>query len=310
MNTFPKVSVIIPVYNASKYIDKCISSVVNQSYPNIEIIVIDDGSTDSSLDIANKYKSNAVKIISQTNKGAAAARNAGLQIATGEYIQFLDADDILEKQKIEIQIGVLQKYNYPSNVVASCGWKHLKDTVYEVNDNQKKVWHTYQKPIEILKDFATVPCCLPHSVYLTPLKLIHEIGGWNEKLSKNDDGEFFARILEKTEKLIFCPNSYSFYRSTPNSLSKQTSSKVALSQIQSQLIMADIMEKELGEPAHDAICKMLTSSLCSIYPYYRKTRKIGEAYLKQHYPNYDMKYPSLNYKEWIYYMLKRFHLHA
>ena len=133
-----KVSVIIPLYNTEKHIKDCIVSVLSQTYQNIEIIVIDDGSTDSSLDIANKYKSNTVKIISQTNKGAAAARNAGLQIATGEYIQFLDADDILEKQKIEIQIGVLQKYNYPSNVFASCGWKHLKDTVYEVNDNQKK----------------------------------------------------------------------------------------------------------------------------------------------------------------------------
>ncbi len=305
-----KVSVIIPLYNADKYLEDCILSVLSQTYKNIEIVIVDDGSTDSSLEVANRYKSDSVKVVSQVNKGAAAARNTGLQIATGEYIQFLDADDMLDKQKIKYQIDVLQKLNYPSNIVVSCGWKHLKDAIYDVNDNQKKVWHTYQKPTEILKDFVTIQCCFPPSVYLTSKKLIYEVGLWNEKLSKNDDGEFFARVLEKAENLIFCPNAHSYYRSTPNSLSKQKSPKAALSQIQSQIIIADIMERNLGEPAHDAICRMLASSLCSIYPYNRKTRKIGELYLKQHFPNYSLKYPSLNYKEWIYYILKSLHIYA
>ncbi|MDY4757554.1 MAG: glycosyltransferase family 2 protein [Parabacteroides sp.] len=140
MKMNPLISVIIPIYKVEDYLDECVQSVIHQTYKNLEIILVNDGSPDKCPQICDEYAKldNRIIVIHKKNGGLSDARNAGLQIATGEYIQFLDADDILEKQKIEIQIGVLQKYNYPSNVFASCGWKHLKDTVYEVNDNQKK----------------------------------------------------------------------------------------------------------------------------------------------------------------------------
>ncbi len=94
------VSVIIPCYNAQSWIRECLLSVLNQSYTNFEVLVIDDGSTDNSLEVANSCKDRHTRVITQQNKGASAARNAGLNEAKGEYIQFLDADDLLSNTQM------------------------------------------------------------------------------------------------------------------------------------------------------------------------------------------------------------------
>ena len=95
----PLVSVIIPVYNVEKYLEKCLDSIINQTYKNLEIICINDGSTDSSLEILQKYaeKDNRIKVVNQENKGSGATRNVGLEIAQGEFISFIDSDDFVDK---------------------------------------------------------------------------------------------------------------------------------------------------------------------------------------------------------------------
>lgn len=97
------VSIIIPVYNVEKYIEKCLNSAINQTYKNIEIIAINDGSNDKSLDILNKYekKDNRIKVISIQNSGVSAVRNLGIKEAKGEYIFFLDSDDYIKDDLIE-----------------------------------------------------------------------------------------------------------------------------------------------------------------------------------------------------------------
>lgn len=93
-----KVSVVIPVYNSEKYMEKCLESILNQTLKEIEIIVINDGSKDNSLKKIEKYeKDNRIKIISRENKGLTKTRNEGINISTGEYIYHLDSDDYLEK---------------------------------------------------------------------------------------------------------------------------------------------------------------------------------------------------------------------
>ena len=94
----PKISVIVPVYNVEKYLARCLDSIINQTLADIEIICINDGSTDNSLEILNDYakKDSRIKIIDQTNAGLSCARNAGMQIAQGEYIGFVDSDDWID----------------------------------------------------------------------------------------------------------------------------------------------------------------------------------------------------------------------
>lgn len=101
MNKY-KFSLIVPVYNTEKYIEKCLNSILNQSYKNYEIIVINDGSTDNSVQILDKYKSNKkLKIINQKNKGLSEARNEGLKYISGDYILFVDSDDYIEPKLLE-----------------------------------------------------------------------------------------------------------------------------------------------------------------------------------------------------------------
>ena len=98
----PLVSVIIPVYNVEKYLRRCLNSVIDQEYKNIEIILVNDGSTDNSLEIAISYKEKdkRIKVFSQENQGLSAARNMGLDKSHGEYITFIDSDDYVSKDYV------------------------------------------------------------------------------------------------------------------------------------------------------------------------------------------------------------------
>lgn len=124
----PKISIIIPVYNAEKYIAKCIESIVSQTYKNIEIILVNDGSIDSSLAICNRYKNqdSRVIVINQENEGTSSARNKGLKIATGEYIGFVDGDDTIESKMYEILMSTILKHDLK---VVECDF--LKSTSYK-----------------------------------------------------------------------------------------------------------------------------------------------------------------------------------
>ena len=106
-----KISIIVPIYNCEKYIDNCIRSLLNQTYSNIEILLINDGSTDKSLEIIKKYKdNNKVKIYSQKNSGANKARNYGVKKSTGDYIMFVDSDDWIDNNTIEMLVNYLKRY--------------------------------------------------------------------------------------------------------------------------------------------------------------------------------------------------------
>ena len=91
--TLPLVSVIVPIYNVENYLKKCIDSILCQTYSNLEIILVNDGSTDNSLEICNSYKDDRIIILNKENGGLSSARNSGLEVMTGEYIFFLDSDD-------------------------------------------------------------------------------------------------------------------------------------------------------------------------------------------------------------------------
>lgn len=118
MNTTKLVSVIIPVYNAEIYLDKCIESVLDQSYTNLEVILINDGSTDSSEDICLRFSNidNRVIYIKQHNAGPSSARNNGINIAKGEFIQFIDADDYLTPNSVEVMVNAMEDSDF---VIAS-----------------------------------------------------------------------------------------------------------------------------------------------------------------------------------------------
>lgn len=121
----PKVSIIVPAYNTEKYISKCLESLVNQTLKEIEIILIDDGSKDNTLNIAKSFmeKDSRIKIISQTNQKQGAARNQGMRVAKGEYIGFVDSDDWVDLDYFEKLYNSAKKYDTD---IACAGYKRVK----------------------------------------------------------------------------------------------------------------------------------------------------------------------------------------
>lgn len=135
MNNEEKVSIVVPVYNVALYLAECIESIINQTYKNIEVIIVNDGSTDNSKEICESYekKDDRIIFITKQNNGAASARNCGLNSVTGEYISFVDSDDILELNYIERLVTTLKENNAD---IAVCSYYNLyknvvKEQVYE-----------------------------------------------------------------------------------------------------------------------------------------------------------------------------------
>lgn len=131
---FPLISVIVPIYNVEKYLEKCLDSIVNQDYKNLEILLIDDGSTDSSGRIADNYAvdDSRIKVIHKPNGGLSDARNYGLKIMTGDYVTFIDSDDYVTKDYVSFMYNLLKKTNF-SAPLAICSLIN----VYGVSGRQK-----------------------------------------------------------------------------------------------------------------------------------------------------------------------------
>lgn len=141
------ISVIIPVYNVEKYINKCLDSVENQTYSNIEIILIDDGSQDNSGTICNEYakRDSRIRVIHKKNEGVAVARNHGLKESKGSFITFVDSDDIVEDDYIEYLYNLLTKNNVD---IACCNFEYI----YEQEENHKGIEHKEIKEKTIVYD--------------------------------------------------------------------------------------------------------------------------------------------------------------
>jgi len=212
----PLVSIIIPVYNAEKYLDESICSAINQTWKNIEIIIVDDGSADQSLNIALKYQAENIKVFHQENKGASAARNEGLSEANGDYIQFLDADDLLSADKIEEQVKALEEM---PGKIACCSTVHFYDGTPHQNSTPSAYEEMFlfndNNPvhflINLLGGYSANGSIVTLHAWLTPRAVIDKAGRWNEKLSTDDDGEYFCRVILNSRGIIKA-NGYSYYR--------------------------------------------------------------------------------------------------
>ncbi|MDB5150381.1 MAG: hypothetical protein JWQ57_4401 [Mucilaginibacter sp.] len=225
----PLVSVIVPLYNAERYVEQCINSILAQTWPNIEVIIIDDSSTDNSFVIAQKFESEKVTLVRQPNSGASVARNHGLKLAKGKYIQFMDADDLLSKDKIEAQVNILNKNK---DYIAVCGTVYFRDGNDPYRAEPKKEWYRNgsDDPVDFLLKLYSGNEIIPGyggmiqpNAWLTPKSLIDKAGPWNEFRCPDDDGEFFCRVILASKGVKYSEKGINYYRkfSTGKSLSGQ-----------------------------------------------------------------------------------------
>jgi len=224
------VSILIPCYNAEKWLADTLESALSQTWKNIEIILVDDGSTDGSLAIAKSYESKGIKVIGQDrNMGQTSALNRCLVEAKGDFIQYLDADDILEPHKIEVQVNRLLKE--PVGTLAIAPWaRFYQNDLSTAKFVPNRDWKDYDNPIAWLVDGWTGHGTMPPSSWLYPRKVVDSIGLWHEDLTLNNDMEYFTRAVLASNRLVFCPEAKWYYRSGNPSLSGQRSEKALWSQ--------------------------------------------------------------------------------
>lgn len=217
MHKQPLVSICIPAYNAAHFIYDCINSLINQSYQNIEIIIVDDGSTDSTLAVIKGFTDFRLKLIEQENKGQCNAANRAFEASTGDYIKFFDADDILSEDFIKNQV---ERLNGRTNAVASASWgRFYKNDINTFLLNPEVVWRD-KKPLEWLISSLNGVCMMQCALWLIPRRILNNSGLWNEKLTLINDFEFFIRVLLTSEEILFTENAILYYRSgIENSLS-------------------------------------------------------------------------------------------
>lgn len=213
MNANPLVSICIPSYNAAKYIKQTLDCLINQSYKNLEILVVDDGSKDDTLSIINSYTDKRLSIFIQENSGAGTARNLAFNNAKGSLIKFMDGDDLLSVNAIAEQVNLALKH--PHAIISSKWGRFYNDDLKTFTYAIESVWRNIKGIDWIIESWQKGPNMTQPGIFLLPRAHIEKYGVWLEKLSEgpNDDMEFFTRMMVNCEQIIFCDQSILYYRS-------------------------------------------------------------------------------------------------
>ena len=214
------VSIIMPAYTAAPWIGEAVASALVQEGTALEVVVVDDGSTDETAEVVAGIDDPRVRLIRQENRGAAGARNAGWRAARGTHLQFLDADDLLGPGKLKRQLEALAAA--PARAVASCAWARFTGDPGAAAAKPEPVW-TEPDPLQWIIRSLSGEGMMQTGAWLVPRALAEAAGPWNEALSLHDDGEFFARVLLQASRQVFVPGPRVCYRQVPTSLSRDRS---------------------------------------------------------------------------------------
>jgi glycosyltransferase involved in cell wall biosynthesis len=209
----PLVSILIPAYNAEQWIEDTIQSALAQTWQRKEIIVVDDGSSDGTAAVARRFASKQVVVVSAENQGAAAARNRAFQLSQGDYIQWLDADDLLAARKIERQLAALREVD-SRRILLSSSWAHFNFRPHRARFVPTRLWQNLS-PIEWLLRKMGENLHIQTATWLTSRELTAAAGPWDTRLISDDDGEYFCRVLLASEGTRFVPEARVFYRVVP-----------------------------------------------------------------------------------------------
>jgi len=258
------VSILIPLYNAEHWFRQTMESVLSQTWSHKEIIIVDDGSTDKSLQFAKQYESKIVKVVPQRNEGAAVARNKALEYAQGEYIQWLDADDLLAPDKIENQMRVAEETG--PQVLLTSSWAKFYYRCKKAKFRSDNLWQDLD-PVDWLITKFNENVFMNPAVWLVSRHLTELAGSWDVRTAPNDDGEYIARVVISSEKVKFVPDARCYYRkSNPKSLSKDLSEK-ALEGIflSTSLCISYLRSLEDSERTRAACLRVLQSITRKLY---------------------------------------------
>jgi glycosyltransferase involved in cell wall biosynthesis len=206
----PLVSILIPAYNAEAWISDTLRSAIAQTWEPKEIIVVDDSSTDRTLAVAKTFESDQLRVVTHKNQGASATRNKAYSLCKGDYIQFLDADDLMGPDKIAKQMEALgQSPN--KRTLLSGSWGTFMYRYYRTKFTPSSLWCDLS-PVEWLLRKMKLDLYMQTASWLVSRELAEAAGPWDTRLLGDDDGEYFCRVLLASDGVRFVPEAKVYYR--------------------------------------------------------------------------------------------------
>ena len=204
------VSILIPAFNVQAWLGTTIRSALAQTWPRIELIVVDDGSTDATLTIAKSFESGRVKVVTQVNQGACAARNHALSLAQGTYIQWLDADDILHPHKIDRQMRRAHELS-DRRMLLSGAFGTFYYRLKKAEFRRTSLWRDLS-PVDYFLTRFNDNVYFQTDVWLVSRDLTAAAGPWTDSDSPDDDGEYFCRVAMHSGGVKFVEDARTYYR--------------------------------------------------------------------------------------------------
>ncbi len=263
----PLVSILIPAYNAQEWIADTLRSAVAQTWQRKEIIVVDDGSSDRTLSIARQFEPAGVRVVTQTNQGAAAARNHAFSLCQGDYIQWLDADDLLAPDKIALQVAASEKC-LSKRTLLSSPFGRFTYRYYRANFAPTSLWRDLS-PAEWLLRKMGENVYMQTGTWLVSRELTEAAGPWDTNLLGDDDGEYFCRVVMASELVQFVPEAKVYYRAPfPHGLSYlgRSRKKINAHWLSMRLHIGYLRSLDDSAAAREACLAFLQTSLVHFYP--------------------------------------------
>jgi|ERR1700739_27020 len=295
----PLVSILIPAYNAEEWLPYTLRSAVAQTWNRKEIIVVDDGSKDNTAAIARSFEPQGVKVFTQKNQGAAAARNTAFSLSKGGYIQWLDADDLLDHEKVEKQMQALPASPDPK-MLLSGEWGRFMYRPDRTKFEPSALWCDLSK-IDWLIRKLSQNVYMQTASWLISRELTLAAGPWDTRLLGDDDGEYFCRVLLASDGVRFIPGAKVHYRSSgAGSLSYIGGSdrKRDAQWLSMQLHIGYIRSLEDSERVRAACVKFLQNWMVYFYP--ERTDLFEQAQSVARSFGGELKVPRLSWKyHWI-----------
>lgn len=262
----PLVSILIPCHNASRWLAATLESALAQTWTRLEIVVVNDGSTDNSGAIARGFAERGVRTIDQPNAGPGAALNRALRESAGDFVKFLDADDLISPDSIAIQVVALRTPR--TREIAVGEWARFRDDPAEARFVPRAGWRD-GAPVEwIVETWDDGEPMYQNAMFLIPRALIEAAGGWNESLTLINDHEFHTRLVLASAGVRFTPGARLYYRSgIAGSVSKRTGRAACESAKRAVLLSAGhLLRAEDSPRTRRAAARMIRNIVYGFYP--------------------------------------------
>jgi glycosyltransferase involved in cell wall biosynthesis len=263
----PLVSILIPAFNAEDWIADTIKSAIGQTWQRKEIIIVDDGSRDQTVSIAQQFASKELKLVTQQNQGSGAARNKAFGLCQGDFIQWLDADDLLGREKVAKQMEAAREC--PGNrTLFSSGWGFFAYRTERAKFSPTSLWCDLS-PAEFLLRKMGENVYMANCTWLVSRELTEAAGPWDTRLCHDDDGEYFCRVILASNGIRFVPEGRVFYRITASKrqshVGRSDKKRDAL-HLSMRLHVKYLLSLEDSARVRAACVKFLQSYLFQFYP--------------------------------------------